>query len=122
MPAEIFPPAGWADMGTPDWGLADKAQADIEETKLGDGYVFRQARGLNFIRSAFSPTWPNLPPALGQQAYDWLNLRRKLVPIRWRHPIRDTYIQVTIEDVTITWDEYNNAVLSLELQQDFNPV
>ncbi|QBJ04559.1 minor tail protein [Pseudomonas phage Lana] len=109
-------------MGAPDWGLSDGAQVNVEESKLGDGYVFRQAKGLNHKRSGWSPSWTNLDPVLAQVVYDWLDARRKLVPVRWLHPVRNVYFQVTVEDVTLTWDVWNNATLSITFEQDFNPV
>lgn len=121
MAIEIFPPIEFAELPKPDWNLADGAVVDITESKLGDGFVFRMANGINHNRGGWSPTWSSLSPAMGQGLYDWLNARRKLVPVRWTHPIRNTQIQVTIEDVTLTWDEWDNAVLSVQFQQDFNP-
>lgn len=122
MAAEIFPPAQYLPMELPDWNFGDRPEAAIEENTLGDGYMFRKAQGLNFKKGNWSPTWSNLDPVKAQALYDWLEARLKLVTIRWVHPVRDKELKVTIEDVSLVWDQYNNAVLSVSFKQSFNPV
>ena len=122
MAAEIFPPLEHQPMEDPDWNFGDKGEATIEENTLGDGYVFRKAKGLNFKKGSWSPTWSNLDPVKGQALYDWLFARLKLDTIRWVHPVRNTELKVTIEEVSLVWDQYNNAVLSVSFKQSFNPV
>lgn len=122
MAAEMFPPAEYQPMELPDWNFGDRAEADIEESVLGDGYVFRQARGLNFKKGSWSPVWSNLDPVKGQALYDWLLARLKLVTIQWVHPVRNTVLKVTVEDVSLVWDQWNNAILSVSFKQSFNPV
>lgn len=109
-------------MPSPDWGLSTDLSTDIEEIKLGDGYVVRQPKGLNFRSESFSPSWSDLDPAPGQFIYDWLKARADLVPFRWVHPVTGAVYQVIARGPKISYDTWNNAVVSVTFEQDFNPV
>lgn len=121
MPAPMFPPDGLV-MPNPDWGFKESPTADVNEQPLGDGYVFREAKGLNHIKRTFPLTWSNLEVPVAEAAYDWLRPKVKLNPIRFRHPVRGTLHQVIIDNVDIEYDTYGNAVLNLTVTEDFNPV
>lgn len=121
MPAPMFPPAGLV-MPDPDWGFKESPQAKVNEQELGDGYVFREPKGLNHIKRTFPMTWSELDEQVAEAAYDWLLPKLKLTPIRIKHPVRGTTHQVVIDSLDITYDTYNNAVLNLTVTEDFNPV
>jgi phage-related protein len=122
MAAEIFPPIEHQPMELPDWNFGERPEVKVEESELGDGYVFRQAQGLNFKKGTWQPVWSNLDPVKAQALYDWLLERVKLVTVQWTHPVRNTVLKVTIEDVSLVWDQWNNAILSVSFKQSFNPV
>lgn len=105
----------------PDYGLSSSPEANVEETALGDGYVFREAVGINYLRDSWSPTWSSLDPAVAQSTYLWLRARLKLTPFLWFHPVEHVQYQVVCSSVTKTDDTWGNATLSATFVQDFNP-
>lgn len=120
MAAPLFPPAGLV-MPKPDWGFKESPQADIQEDKLGDGYVFREPKGINHIKRSFPMTWSELDPDVAEEAYDWLLPMLALKPLRIVHPVRGTVHQVILDSIDLTYDVYNNAVLNATFTEDFNP-
>lgn len=119
--ADIFPLPAW-NMPAPDWGFSSNPQADVTKTKLGDGYEFREPKGLNYKSETFQPVWSNLDPAIGQSAYDWLFERLDLLAFRWQHPVTNKMYQVLAGDLSIEYDVFNNAIVKVTLTQDFNPL
>lgn len=122
---DVFPPSlaqfGVAKLDDPDWGFKDSTDADVQESSLGDGYVFREPSGLNYLRRTWSPSWSNLDPDVAEYLYDFLEARLKLTPMKWVHPTRGTTVQVTARTIELTWDQWNNGVLDVTFEQDFNP-
>lgn len=119
--ADTFPLPAW-NMPTPDWGFASTPKADVTRTKLGDGYEFREAKGLNYRSESFQPSWSNLDPTLGQTVYGWLFQRLELNAFKWKHPVTNKMYQVVASDLSIEYDVFNNAVVKVTLTQDFNPL
>jgi phage-related protein len=123
---DTFPPSlaqfGVNEMPTPDWGLSTDLSVNVEKTRLGDGYVFRQAVGINYKTESFSPSWSNLEPEPAEFLYQWLKERVDLIPFLWAHPVTGKIYQVIATGVNKTDDQWNNAVLSVTFEQDHNPV
>lgn len=121
MAAPLFPPAG-LEMPSPDWGFKETPQANVKEEAMGDGYVHREPKGINHIKRSLPMTWSSLDEDVALAAYDWLLPKLKLTPIRVFHPKRNQEIQVIVDSIEITYDTWNNAVLSVGFTEDFNPV
>lgn len=119
--ADTFPLPAW-NMPAPDWGFASTPQANVTKTKLGDGYEFREAKGLNYRSETFQPVWSNLDPTLGQTVYDWLFERLDLKAFKWKHPVTNKMYQVLAGELSIEFDVFNNAIVKVTLTQDFNPL
>lgn len=105
----------------PDWGFNVEPEANVEEVKLGDGYVYREPIGLNYLKEKFNPVWSSLDPEEGRPVYQWLMSRLKLKPFLWNHPVSGEQYQVVCQSVSITDDTWGNVVLSATFEQDFNP-
>ena len=105
----------------PDWGFSESPTTDINESRLGDGYVFREPKGLNFRRTTWQPSWSSLGVVEGEAAYDWLFAREKLIPFLWQHPLTGAMHQVVCQSVSKNYDTWGNVVLNATFEQDFNP-
>lgn len=105
----------------PDWGLSDEVEADMEEVVLGDGYVVRRPKGINYLKGSWSPSWSNLEVASARSTRDWLTARLKRTPFMWTHPVSGVQVQVICESVKLTYSQFNDEVLVAEFKQDFNP-
>lgn len=121
MAAPMFPPPG-IDLGSPDWGFKETPEANTNEDELGDGYVFREPKGINHIKRSVPMVWSNLDEDVALEAYDWLLPKLKLDPVRVMHPTRNQIIQVILESMDITYDTWGNAILNVSFKEDFNPV
>lgn len=119
--ADTFPPAGLT-LPSPDWGLSSAPSANVSKSKLGDGYEFREPKGLNFRSESFQPTWSSLDPGPAQQAYEWLFQRLELYAFMWAHPVTLKVYQVIASNLSIEFDTYGNAILKVTFTQDFNPI
>lgn len=109
------------DIDLPDWGFSDDVDANVEQVSLGDGYTFREAKGLNHLKDSWSPKWSNLDDAVGLSTYAFLRQRLKLIPFLWTHPITAVQYKVVCQSAKLEHDTYGNAVLSATLERDFNP-
>ncbi|MNQ69549.1 Phage minor tail protein [compost metagenome] len=109
------------DIGTPDWGFAEQPDADVDQIKLGDGYEFREPRGLNYLKDTWSPKWSNLDETDAETAYAFLRARLKLTPFLWTHPLSAVQYKVLCQSVSLEYDTFDNAVLTASLSRDFNP-
>jgi len=113
---DVFPA-----IDNPDYGLEDTPEADIDEVKMGDGYVFRRPKGLNYLKYTWPLKWNTLEVADAREVYAWLKARLKLVPFHWTHPITGVVYQVTCQEVKLTYNEFNDEILTATFEQDFNP-
>ncbi|QYW06476.1 putative minor tail protein [Pseudomonas phage UAntarctica] len=118
--AEVFPPAGLV-LPSPDWGYKISPDADVQVSKLGDGYEVRTPSGLNFISENLSPTWSSLDPDVGLAAYNFLKARLRWKGLLFTDPISGQVYKVTADSVALTYDTWGNAVLDVQFRQDFNP-
>lgn len=118
--ADVFPPPG-VNLGTPDWGFQQAPEAEVDIYSLGDGYEVREPKGLNWLKESFSPSWSSTDPVTAKAAYDFLKARLKWKQMTWTHPVSGVVYKVTCQSVSITYDTFNNAVLSVSFKQDFNP-
>lgn len=105
----------------PDWGFNESPTTNVTESRLGDGYVFREPNGINFRRTTWQPGWSSLEKAEGESTYDWLKARQRLIPFLWQHPLTGVMYQVVCQEVAKTYDTWNNVVLTTTFEQDFNP-
>lgn len=119
--ADTFPLPAW-NLPAPDWGFASTPRADVTKIKMGDGYEFREPKGLNFRSETFQPVWSNLDVTTGQAAYDWLFIRLDLTAFMWKHPVTNKMYQVLASELGIEFDVFNNAIVKVTLTQDFNPL
>lgn len=119
--ADVFPPAG-VNIGTPDWGLAITPTANVERSKLGDGYEYREPKGINHVSESFQPIWSSVPPAAALIAYKFLRDRLEWKAFMWVHPVTQVTYQVVASALSLEHDEFDNAVLKVTFTQDFNPI
>lgn len=113
---EYFP-----DIGTPDYGLADQPTANIDEVELGDGYVTRRPKGINYLKHTWSPSWSGLEPDVARASHAWLIARLGLTPFIWTHPVSGVGYKVICRSASLTYNQYGDEVLSASFEQDFNP-
>lgn len=109
------------DIGAPDWGLDENPSADVHEVTFGDGYVLRAPKGINHIRDEWSPVWSGLESSVARSTYAWLRSRLKITPFLWEHPVTGETVQVVCTGTKLSYDGFNNEVLSATFRQDFNP-
>lgn len=114
---DVFP-----TIPNPAYGLEDAPEADIDEVKMGDGYVFRRPKGLNYIKHTWPLTWDSLEVAQARSTHAWLRERLKLTAFKWTHPVTGVVYQVTCQEVKLTYNQYNDEILTATFEQDFNPV
>ena len=114
---EVFP-----DIGNTDWGFTDDdPEVDVNEIKMGDGYVLRQPNGVNYIRDSWSCSWSSLTKAQAESTYQWLRARKKLTPFLWTHPVSGIQHQVTCQGVSLAYSNVDDYRLQAQFQRDFNP-
>lgn len=104
----------------PDWGFTSTPEADIDEQKLGDGYILRRPKGINHIRDKWSPSWGFLTEAQTDSTYDWLKARLKLTPFLWKHPTEGTTYKVICTSVSKVAADVGLYSLKANFEQDFN--
>ena len=119
--ADTFPLPAW-NMPAPDWGFASTPQADVTKTKLGEGYEFREPKGLNYKSESFQPVWSNLDVATAEKVYDFLFARQSLTAFKWVHPVTGKTYQVLASGLSKEYDTFNNAIIKVTFTQDFNPL
>ncbi len=117
MAIDIFPFNHW----TPDWGLQDNPTVDIDEIALGDGYVLRRPKGINYIRTTWNPSYGFLTEAEQKQMVDWIKPRMGFVPFKWEHPVSNQVYQVICKGMKHAATDVGIFPVSLTLEQDFNP-
>lgn len=104
-----------------DWGLTDNVEADVEEHKLGDGFVLRMPNGINYIRESWNPKYSHLSKAEADAMYSWLKTRLKLTPFMWLHPETKNMHKVICKSVSRVTSDIDIHVVSMTLEEDFNP-
>ena len=104
----------------PDWGLESSPEADVEEQKLGDGYVLRRPNGINHLRESWSPSWSFLDHVECQATYNWLKARLKSKAFLWAHPTDGTLYKVVCESVSRVVADVGIFALRARFVQDFN--
>ena len=116
MAFEVFP---FNDL-TADWGLQDDLEADIEEYKLGDGYILRRPKGLNHLRGSWTPKFSFLTKQQSIDMYSWIKPRLKLTPFIWKHSDTGELIQVTCQSISRVTTDVDVYAIQLKLEEDFN--
>ena len=114
---DVFP-----NIDKPAWGLEDDPQADVDEVKMGDGYVLRRPKGINFLSESWSPSWDSLEAAVALSTHLWLKARLKITPFAWTHPVTGVVFQVICTSAKLSYNQYNDYILTATFEQDFNPV
>lgn len=104
----------------PDWGLESNPEADVEEQQLGDGYVLRRAKGINYIRDSWSPSWGFLDEVECRDTYAWLKSRLKLTAFLWPHPTEGVTYKVVCKSVSMVVSDVGVFALRASFVQDFN--
>lgn len=110
----------------PDWGLSSTPDADIEEQKLGDGYILRRPKGINYLRESWSPSWSMLERGDWESTYKFLKDRLALTPFLWEHPTETDSLgnpvvyRVVCNKVTKVESDVGMLGLSASFTQDFN--
>ena len=113
---EQFPP-----IGAPDWGLGTDPEATVTRVRLGDGYEFRRPEGINHLKDKWSPTWSSLDPDVAEITHAWLKARLNWKAFEWVNPITGLPVKVLCTDAKLTHSDWNNCVLTVVFEQDFNP-
>lgn len=112
--------AKFPNIGAPDWGFAENTKETVTNIKFGDGYELRMKTGLNHQKGTWSPRWSHLDPQVGEAAYAWVKPLINLKAFYWDHPLEGTK-KVICTSASLTHDVYNNCVLAMSLEEDFNP-
>lgn len=113
---DVFP-----EIDNPAWGLEDAPEADVDEVKMGDGYVLRRPKGINYLKNIWNPTWDSLEVVDARSTYAWLKARLKLTPFQWTHPVSGVVYQVVCTAVKLTYNQFNDEILNATFEEDFNP-
>lgn len=119
--ADIFPLPEW-NLESPDWGFSTDSSANVQAIRLGDGYEYREPKGLNFRSESFQPVWSNLDVATAEKVYDFLFARQSLTAFKWVHPVTGKTYQVLASGLSKEYDTFNNAIIKVTFTQDFNPL
>lgn len=106
----------------PDWGLSDEIRADVEEIALGDGYVLRRPKGINHLKTTWSPGYGFLTLEEQTEVRNWLKPRLKLVPFIWTHPTTGEDFQVVCQSLKTSATDVGIFPLQFTIEQDFTPV
>ena len=114
---DVFP-----TIDNPAWGLEDDPQADVDIVKMGDGYVLRRPKGINYISNTWPLTWDSLEVAVANSTHAWLTARLNLTPFSWTHPVTGVVYQVVCTAAKLAYNQYNDYILTATFEQDFNPV
>lgn len=113
---DVFPA-----IAVPDYGLEDNPKADVEEVKLGDGYVFRRPTGINYLSYEWPLKWDALDVAVARSTHAWLTARLMLIPFLWTHPVRGVVYKVICTEAKLVYNNFNDEILTATFKQDFNP-
>ena len=114
---DVFP-----TIDNPDYGLEDAPEADVDVIKMGDGYEIRRPKGINYIKETWTPTWDSLEVAVARSTHKWLVARLNLTPFSWTHPVTGVVYQVVCTAAKLSYNQYNDEILTATFEQDFNPV
>lgn len=114
---DVFP-----TIENPSYGLEDAPEADVDEVKMGDGYVLRRPKGINYLRNTWTPSWDSLEAAVARATHKWLTDRLKLTPFLWTHPVTGVQYQVVCQSAKLVYNQFNDEILSATFEEDFNPV
>ena len=114
---DVFP-----TIDNPAWGLEDDPQADVDVVKMGDGYVLRRPKGINYISNTWPLTWDSLEVAEAKSTHAWLTARLNLTPFSWTHPVTGVVYQVVCTAAKLSYNQFNDYILTATFEQDFNPV
>lgn len=104
----------------PDWGLTSDVRADVYEGKVGDGYVVRRPKGLNYLKESWDLSWSNLDKAQAGSMYSWLKSRLKLTPFMWTHPTDGVTYKVICSKVSHAASDVGIYQVMASFEQDFN--
>lgn len=104
----------------PDWGLTDNVEAEVETQTLGDGYVLRRPKGINYLRESWSPAWSFLERAESMSMYAWLKARLHLTPFLWTHPETFATTRVVCTSVARVSADVGLYTIRATFVQDFN--
>lgn len=118
--ADVFPPPG-VELEAPDWGFSESPKADVEVSNFGDGYAARELKGLNAISDSWNPVYSNCTLVDGEAAYNFLKPRIGWNPVMWAHPITGVVYKVICESIKKTYDQWDNIILDIQFERDFNP-
>lgn len=114
---DVFP-----TIDKPAYGLEDAPEADVDEVKMGDGYVLRRPKGINYIKNTWNPSWDSLEDTVARSTYAWLLARLMITPFQWTHPVTGVVYQVVCKAVKLSYNAFNDEILTATFEQDFNPV
>lgn len=104
----------------PDWGLTDNITAEVDEQKLGDGYVLRRPKGINYLRESWTPAWSHLTRQESLDMYQWLRSRLNLTAFIWTHPETFAQHKVVCRSLARVSADVGIYTLQATLEQDFN--
>lgn len=92
----------------PDWEPENTPQANVDVTKLGDGYELRRPNGINYIRDQISLSWSTLFKHEYDELRPFLRDRLKLTPFLWTAPGRSKPQKWVCEELS---DMQRNGIL-----------
>src|SRR5678809_903351 len=114
---DTFPFNHW----TPDGGLQDQPTAYLDEIALGDGYVLRRPKGINYIRTTWNPSYNFLTEEEQTQMVDWIKPRLGFVPFKWTQPVSLHDYQVVCKSLKHAATDVGIFPVNLTVEQDFSP-
>jgi phage-related protein len=104
----------------PDWGLQDSVEADVETQQLGDGYVLRRPKGINYLRETWDPSWSHLSQIEAEDTYAWLKARLHMAPFLWTHPTSNMEYKVVCTSAGKVASDVGLFAVRATFVQDFN--
>lgn len=99
----------------------DKLKPRLRITPLGDGYVQREADGLNTLRHYFTVSFTGLSEIEKDSLINFVTARAGLEPFLWYHPGEKRYFQIICSE----WQanlQHSHWTVVVRFEEDFNPV
>ncbi|ODN41045.1 phage tail protein [Piscirickettsia litoralis] len=100
---------------------SDRVKPRIRVTQLGDGYVQREADGLNTIQHFFTVAFVGLSEVNKDLLINFVQARAGIEPFLWYHPGEKRHYQMVCSEWQSTF-EYPAWKVGLRFEEDFNPV
>lgn len=103
----------------PDYGLSKTTSYRVKRDSFGDGYELRAKEVINQKASAYNLKWSGLTEAQKQVLEDFFDERGNVEAFLWDQMGQGDMRLVGVSDLKVTYDEYEDYTVSIEVKQDF---